>query len=276
MAKNPIAPDIDWQAIERDAENGDVASMVLLGTRAGARRDAALAERWWRAAAAEGHARAMLLLGGLLAEQGRRDDALAFWRKAAAAGERDAGILVVMLEPSSLGPTSFKVKYWNDNGIDVATVQSATKVNRPEKQPSGLGKLFPWIRSLLGMAAAQRDSSPTANQLDDLTLAEIWYEQRGYRIVDRSFRGCHLVVYSEGRFVFCEVQRREESAIGRFPDPPTIETRERIKLEARTWLSQLRPSRLRRLGLTEASSINSRFDLVSVLPHGFEVIEGCY
>lgn len=278
MAKNSgMAQVVDWQAIEREAENGEVTSMLLLGMRAGARRDASLAERWMRAAAVEGHIPAMVLLGGLLAERGRIDEGVAFWQAAAAAGENDAIGVLGMLDPSHPGKTKFKLEYRNVGGIVLARVRATNPLNPSQKLLFASRRLFAWLKLLFRTVEVEvRLSAKVVDPPDDLTVAAVWYERRGYQIIDRAFRNRHLVVFSEGQFVFCEVERRERSARGDFPDAATNENRESIRFEARVWLSQMTPRRLRRLGLHQVSDVHWRFDLVSMLPHGFEVIEGCY
>lgn len=271
-----MTQDIDWQALGRSAEKGDVDSMVLLGMRAGARGEPAVAERWLREAAAAGDTYSKVLIGGLLAERGRIDEAVPFWQDAAEAGDTDAEVLLAMFDPSDPGKTRFKVEYRNDNGLDDARVQCSVTLNQPQQARRGSGRFTAWLKALFTNEASGLEASDVSEQRDLVNAAVAWYEQRDYKVVDRSFRGDHLVVFLDGRFVFCEVARRTQSALGAWPDAATIENRKRIQADAKAWLAELTPSRLRRLGLNRATNIDFRFDLVSVLPHGVEVIEGCY
>lgn len=143
-----VAEAVDWRAIARRGENGDVDAMMLLGMRAGAQGETALAERWLGAAAAGGHPYSKVLLGGLLAEQGQIDRAVPFWQEADEAGDADASYLLAMLDPSDPGKTSYKVEYRQQNGLYDARVACSVKLNPPRRRLSELGRLLDWTRNV--------------------------------------------------------------------------------------------------------------------------------
>jgi putative endonuclease len=96
-----------------------------------------------------------------------------------------------------------------------------------------------------------------------------WYEARGYRVLDRNWRGqageLDIVAGRGGLVVFCEVKTRSSDAFG-------------LPAEAVTRTKQVR---LRRLGAqwletAGARARDVRFDVASVLGGDIDVIEGAF
>ena len=97
-----------------------------------------------------------------------------------------------------------------------------------------------------------------------------WYEDRGYRIIDRNWRcrdGEIDVVARRGDVVvFCEVKARSSIAFG-------------APVEAVTWRKQQRLRHLARLWLVAsgaAPAAGMRFDVASVLAGRIEIVEDAF
>jgi putative endonuclease len=72
-------------------------------------------------------------------------------------------------------------------------------------------------------------------------LAALWYEQRGYVVLDRNWR-CRfgeidLVVGRPGLIVFCEVKARTTAAYGTGADAVTAAKQARVRRLAAEWLA---------------------------------------
>lgn len=92
---------------------------------------------------------------------------------------------------------------------------------------------------------------------DGEALVATWYENRGYRVVDRNWR-CRdgeldLVVRGDGVVVFCEVKTRSSTAFG-IAEAVTSAKSRRIRRLATQWLAARR---------VRAPEI--RFDVAAVL-----------
>ena len=101
-----------------------------------------------------------------------------------------------------------------------------------------------------------------------------WYEQRGYRVLDRNWRvregELDLVVRSGAVVVFCEVKTRRGDAFGSPFEAVTRTKQQRIRTLATRWLQEHR---------VRASEL--RFDVAAVrMPRGYapviEVIEAAF
>jgi putative endonuclease len=88
-------------------------------------------------------------------------------------------------------------------------------------------------------------------------LAAAWYEDRGYRVLDRNWR-CRegeldLVVEGDGVVAFCEVKTRRGDAFGAPFEAVTFTKQRRLRVLAARWLDE-HPQRGAQL----------RFDVASV------------
>ena len=96
-----------------------------------------------------------------------------------------------------------------------------------------------------------------------------WYEERGYRVLDRNWR-CRageldLVLRRGGLVVFCEVKTRSSDAFGLPAEAVGRQKQQRIRVLAAHWLADS-PS--------HASEI--RFDVAAVLASQIEVIQAAF
>ncbi len=101
-----------------------------------------------------------------------------------------------------------------------------------------------------------------------------WYEQQGYRVVDRNWR-CRdgeldLILERARVIVFCEVKTRRSDRFGAPVEAITHRKRQRLRILAAKWLDEQR-----------AAVRELRFDVASVTPGpdgGFaiEVLEGAF
>jgi putative endonuclease len=108
---------------------------------------------------------------------------------------------------------------------------------------------------------------------DGEALVATWYEDRGYRVVDRNWR-CRdgeldLVLRGDGVVVFCEVKTRSSTAFGIAEAVTAVKAR-RIRRLAVQWLAARR---------VRAREI--RFDVAAVLarrgqPPEIDVIESAF
>ena len=89
-------------------------------------------------------------------------------------------------------------------------------------------------------------------------LAEQWYVEHGYTVLDRNWRTrsgeLDLVLEREGTLVFCEVKTRSSDAFGAGVEAVTREKQQRIRRLAGQWLEQ-----------HDQSARSLRFDVVSIL-----------
>lgn len=96
-----------------------------------------------------------------------------------------------------------------------------------------------------------------------------WYQEQGYRVVDRNWR-CRageldLVARRGGLVVFCEVKTRTSDAFGLPAEAVTRQKQQRIRVLAARWLEE---------STSPASEI--RFDVASVLADQIEVIQAAF
>jgi len=105
---------------------------------------------------------------------------------------------------------------------------------------------------------------------DGESTVALWYEARGYQVVDRNWR-CRdgeldLVLQGPGRlFVFCEVKTRTTDLFGVPAEAVGREKQARIRRLAARWLEDS-PTRAREI----------RFDVASILAGEIEVLEGAF
>ena len=115
------------------------------------------------------------------------------------------------------------------------------------------------------------------------SLAAAWYEEQGWRIVDRNWRCSYgeidLVAHDGDTLVFCEVKARSGDLFGAPEEAVTPVKRSRVRRAARAWLAAggsgcgtEAPQRPR--GVPRFTGI--RFDVVSLGPDGLRVIEGAF
>lgn len=106
-------------------------------------------------------------------------------------------------------------------------------------------------------------------------LVARWYEDGGYRVLDRNWRcreGELDVIVARGQvLVFCEVKTRRSTAFGTPAEAVTVSKQRRIRGLAMRWLDEHPAARARTL----------RFDVASVLaargtPPVVDVIEGAF
>lgn len=93
-------------------------------------------------------------------------------------------------------------------------------------------------------------------------LAEAWYVERGYTLLDRNWRTrqgeLDLVLERARTVVFCEVKTRTSDAFGVGVEAVTREKQQRIRRLAGQWLEQ-----------HDQGARALRFDVVSIMaPHG--------
>lgn len=141
MVKNRVAPRaaqkvvrapaiVDWNEVHRRAEEGHREAMLQVALLALAQRDFGAAERRLRKAAGANTPQSKLLLGGLLAERERFDEALPFLQQAALDGNQDAGVLLSLLSTAEPTPR-FKVELRQDDyGFYEARVDCAVALKR--------------------------------------------------------------------------------------------------------------------------------------------------
>ena len=102
------------------------------------------------------------------------------------------------------------------------------------------------------------------------TLAARWYENNGYRVVDRNWR-CEigeidLVASGHGVVVFCEVKTRSSYRFGHPAEAVTTAKQVRIHRLGAAWLDAAGLKRHPR----------RRFDVASVVAGQVSVIEGAF
>src|SRR5437763_9433726 len=121
--------------------------------------------------------------------------------------------------------------------------------------------------------AARPDPRRDLGSRGEAAVAE-WYEQQGYRVVDRNWR-CRdgeldLVLERSRVVVFCEVKTRRSDRFGAPVEAITHRKRQRLRVLAAKWLDE-RKAVVREL----------RFDVASVMPGPdgrfvIEVLEGAF
>ncbi len=88
-------------------------------------------------------------------------------------------------------------------------------------------------------------------------LAAAWYEERGYKVLDRNWRCTQgeidLVLGTSAVVVFCEVKTRRSAAFGAPFEAVTVSKQRRIRVLAAKWL-EAHPQR----------GVDLRFDVASV------------
>jgi putative endonuclease len=99
--------------------------------------------------------------------------------------------------------------------------------------------------------------------------AAAWYQEQGYRVVDRNWR-CRsgeldLVLRKGGLVVFCEVKTRSSDAFGLPAEAVTRQKQQRIRVLAARWLDE-----------SPAPAAEIRFDVASVLDREIEVIQAAF
>jgi putative endonuclease len=97
-----------------------------------------------------------------------------------------------------------------------------------------------------------------------------WYQDRGYRIVDRNWR-CRdgeldVVARRDDVVVFCEVKTRSSSAFGAPVEAVTWRKQQRLRHLARLWL----------MARDAAPLEGMRFDVASVLAGRIEMVEDAF
>jgi putative endonuclease len=102
------------------------------------------------------------------------------------------------------------------------------------------------------------------------TLATRWYEDHGYRVVDRNWRcprgEIDLVASGHGVVVFCEVKTRSSYRFGHPAEAVTAAKQHRIHRLGAAWIEAAglhRPPR-------------RRFDIAAVVQGQVSVIEGAF
>ncbi len=96
-----------------------------------------------------------------------------------------------------------------------------------------------------------------------------WYQERGYRVVDRNWR-CRageldLVLRRGGLVVFCEVKTRSSDAFGLPAEAVGRQKQQRIRVLAARWLDE-----------SPSPAAEIRFDVASVLADEIEVIQAAF
>jgi putative endonuclease len=96
-----------------------------------------------------------------------------------------------------------------------------------------------------------------------------WYQERGYRVLDRNWR-CRdgeldLVLRRGGLVVFCEVKTRTSDAFGLPAEAVGRQKQQKIRLLAAKWLDE-----------SPSPAAEIRFDVASVLAEQIEVIEAAF
>lgn len=96
-----------------------------------------------------------------------------------------------------------------------------------------------------------------------------WYQEHGYRVVDRNWR-CRtgeldLVVRCGGLVVFCEVKTRSSAAFGLPAEAVGRQKQQRIRALAARWLEE-----------SPSPAAEIRFDVAAVLGDEIEVIEAAF
>jgi putative endonuclease len=103
--------------------------------------------------------------------------------------------------------------------------------------------------------------------------AAAWYQDRGYRVLDRNWR-CRdgeldLVVALRGTLVFCEVKARSGTAFGRPAEAVGISKQARVRRLAARWLREHRD------GLSARPAV-IRFDVAALLEGQLEIFEAAF
>jgi putative endonuclease len=121
--------------------------------------------------------------------------------------------------------------------------------------------------------AARPDPRRALGTRGEVAVAH-WYEEQGYRVVDRNWR-CRdgeldLVVERHRVVVFCEVKTRRSDRFGAPVEAITHRKRQRLRVLAAKWLQEHR-----------AVVRELRFDVASVMPGPdgrfmIEVLEGAF
>ncbi|HET9075550.1 MAG TPA: YraN family protein [Acidimicrobiales bacterium] len=103
--------------------------------------------------------------------------------------------------------------------------------------------------------------------------AAAWYEEHGYEVVDRNWRGrageIDLVARRGGTLVFSEVKTRSGRSFGEPFEAVTAAKQSRLRKLAAEWL------RSRRASLPPAA-LDIRFDVVSVIGGRVDVLEEAF
>ncbi len=95
-----------------------------------------------------------------------------------------------------------------------------------------------------------------------------WYQQRGYRVVDRNWRNSNrgeldLIVRKGDQLVFCEVKTRSNTRFGRPIEAITPEKARRIRVLAAAWRDA-----------HDDDHRCCRYDVVSIVAGEIKVYEG--
>lgn len=100
-------------------------------------------------------------------------------------------------------------------------------------------------------------------------LVGLWYEDRGYTVVDRNWRcreGEIDLVAIRGRLVvICEVKTRSSNAYGSPASAVTIAKQSRLRVLALRWLDD-----------QNLRSVSLRFDVACVIGQKIDVIESAF
>jgi putative endonuclease len=118
------------------------------------------------------------------------------------------------------------------------------------------------------------DARRTLGDAGETAVAR-WYEQRGYRVVDRNWR-CRdgeldVIAARDGEVVFCEVKTRRSTAYGAPVEAVTVAKQRKLRTHALRWLADH----------PEGTPRDLRFDVASVMaprdaPLEIEIIEGAF
>lgn len=108
---------------------------------------------------------------------------------------------------------------------------------------------------------------------DGESLAQVWYEEHGYEVLEKNWRRregeVDLIVRSGRTVAFCEVKTRTDDRFGTGAEAVVVAKQRRIRRLATRWLSELTPASGR-------DRVDIRFDVVSITAGQVEVIEDAF